>query len=132
MPWASRGRMIEQNIRRHASRRRATMRKILIATDGSPEAREAVDYGLELAEKQHATATLLQVIPPLDWTQLDRGAVIRPIPAEIEKRRGGARAAPGGRAPARARPPPPAAPRGARARPPARRPRAPAPHPPPP
>ena len=64
------------------------MRKILIATDGSPEAREAVEYGLELAEEQHATATLLQVIPPLDWTQLDRGAVIRPIPDELEKRRG--------------------------------------------
>jgi nucleotide-binding universal stress UspA family protein len=64
------------------------MRKILIATDGSPEAREAVEYGLELAEQQHAAATLLQVIPPMDWTQLDRGAVIRPIPEEIEKRRG--------------------------------------------
>jgi nucleotide-binding universal stress UspA family protein len=64
------------------------MRTILIATDGSPEAREAVEYGLELAEVEHATATLLQVIPPVDWTQLDRGAVIRPIPEEIEKRRG--------------------------------------------
>jgi nucleotide-binding universal stress UspA family protein len=64
------------------------MRTILIATDGSPEAREAVQYGLELAEAEHATATLLQVIPPVDWTQLDRGAVIRPIPEEIEKRRG--------------------------------------------
>jgi len=64
------------------------MRKILIATDGSPEAREAVEFGLELAEKQHASATLLQVIPPIDWTQLDRGAVIRPIPEEIAKRRG--------------------------------------------
>jgi nucleotide-binding universal stress UspA family protein len=64
------------------------MRKILIATDGSPEAREAVEYGLELAEDQHAAAALLQVIPPLDWTQLDRGAVIRPIPEELERRRG--------------------------------------------
>jgi nucleotide-binding universal stress UspA family protein len=64
------------------------MRTILIATDGSPEAREAVEYGLELAEAENATATLLQVIPPVDWTQLDRGAVIRPIPEEIEKRRG--------------------------------------------
>jgi nucleotide-binding universal stress UspA family protein len=64
------------------------MRTILIATDGSPAAREAVEYGLELAEAEHATATLLQVIPPVDWTQLDRGAVIRPVPDEIEKRRG--------------------------------------------
>src|SRR4029077_7484087 len=64
------------------------MWKILIATDGSPEAREAVEYGLQLAEEEHAVATLLQVIPPMDWTQLDRGAVIRPIPEEIETRRG--------------------------------------------
>ena len=64
------------------------MQKILIATDGSPEAREAVEYGLHLAEEQGATATLLQVIPPVDWTQLDRGALIRPIPDEIAKRRG--------------------------------------------
>ena len=61
--------------------------QILIATDGSPEAREAVEYGLELAEEQQAAATLLQVIPPMDWT-LDRGAVIRPIPRELAKRRG--------------------------------------------
>jgi nucleotide-binding universal stress UspA family protein len=71
---------------RHPKER--AMHTILIATDGSPEAREAVEYGLCLAEEQHATATLLQVIPPVDWTQLDRGAVIRPIPEEIEKRRG--------------------------------------------
>jgi nucleotide-binding universal stress UspA family protein len=64
------------------------MHTILIATDGSPAAREAVEYGLQLAEEQRATATLLQVIPPVDWTQLDRGAVIRPIPDEIAKRRG--------------------------------------------
>ena len=44
------------------------MRKILIATDGSPEAREATEYGLELAAEQEATAILLQVIPPLDWS----------------------------------------------------------------
>jgi nucleotide-binding universal stress UspA family protein len=64
------------------------MRTILIATDGSVEAREAVTYGLALAAEQDATAVLLQVIPPIDWTALDRGAVIRPIPEEIERRRG--------------------------------------------
>lgn len=64
------------------------MQKILIATDGSPGAREAVEYGLQLAEEQGAAATLLQVIPPVDWTELDRGGLIRPIPEEIAKRRG--------------------------------------------
>ena len=54
------------------------MRKILIATDGSPEAREAVEYGLELAEEEQCRGTLLQVIPPMDWTHLDRGAVESP------------------------------------------------------
>jgi nucleotide-binding universal stress UspA family protein len=64
------------------------MRTILIATDGSVESREAVKYGLALAAEQDATAVLLQVIPPVDWTTLDRGAIIRPIPEEIERRRG--------------------------------------------
>jgi nucleotide-binding universal stress UspA family protein len=63
------------------------MSTILIATDGSPEAREAVDYGLELAASETARVVLLQVIPPIDWTQLDRGAIIRPIPEEIALRR---------------------------------------------
>lgn len=63
------------------------MSTVLIATDGSPEAHEAVDYGLELAGREGASAVLLQVIPPVDWTQLDRGAVIRPIPEEIAMRR---------------------------------------------
>lgn len=64
------------------------MRTILIATDGSVEAREAVDYGLALAADEGAKVVLLQVIPPVDWTMLDRGAVIRPIPEEITRRRG--------------------------------------------
>jgi nucleotide-binding universal stress UspA family protein len=63
------------------------MNKILIATDGSPEAREAVEFGIELASEQEARVTLLQVIPPTDWTQLDRGALIRPIPEELRLRR---------------------------------------------
>jgi nucleotide-binding universal stress UspA family protein len=65
----------------------AHMSTILIATDGSPEAREAVEYGLELAASERSSAVLLQVIPPIDWTQLERGAVIRPVPEEIALRR---------------------------------------------
>src|SRR5881396_1252845 len=61
------------------------MQKILIATDGSPESREAVQCGVELAVEQHAAVTLLQVIPPTDWTQLEHGALIRP--EEIRLRR---------------------------------------------
>jgi len=41
------------------------MKKILIATDGSPSAREAVAFGLELAE-QGAEAVFVHVAPALD------------------------------------------------------------------
>jgi nucleotide-binding universal stress UspA family protein len=69
------------------STKEATMKTILIATDGSPAAREAVEYGLELAEGLHAAVRLLQVIPPIDWTDLDRAEFVRPIPQEVRLRR---------------------------------------------
>jgi nucleotide-binding universal stress UspA family protein len=62
------------------------MKRILIATDGSPEAREAVGFGIELASQHEAAVTLLQVIPPTDWTQLEHGALIRQDPKEIRHR----------------------------------------------
>lgn len=40
------------------------MNHILIATDGSPSAQEAVDVGLELAKEQGANVTFLHVLPP--------------------------------------------------------------------
>jgi nucleotide-binding universal stress UspA family protein len=43
-----------------------TMKKILIATDGSPSAREAVTFGLELAAEQSAEATVVHVVPAVD------------------------------------------------------------------
>ena len=39
------------------------MKQILIATDGSPSAQEAVDVGLELAVEQGADVTLVHVTP---------------------------------------------------------------------
>lgn len=63
------------------------MHKILIATDGSPDACEAVEVGIDLAAEQEAEVVLLQVIPPVDGTRLDRGALIRPIPEELRLRR---------------------------------------------
>jgi len=59
------------------------MTTIVIATDGSPQAGEAVEYGLELAAAEHAKAVLLQVMPPTDWTRLDRGRALRPLPEEL-------------------------------------------------
>jgi len=62
------------------------MTTIVIATDGSPQAREAVEYGLEVAAGENATAVLLQVMPPTDWTRLDRGAALRPLVEELRLR----------------------------------------------
>lgn len=42
------------------------MKRILIATDGSPSAREAVEFGLELAAEQSAQAILVHVAPAID------------------------------------------------------------------
>lgn len=40
------------------------MKRILIATDGSPAAAEAVEVGLELASEQGADVTFVHVAPP--------------------------------------------------------------------
>jgi nucleotide-binding universal stress UspA family protein len=63
------------------------MNKILIATDGSPEARKAVELGIEIASDHEATVVLVQVIPPAHWTQFDPGVRIQAIPAELRLRR---------------------------------------------
>lgn len=42
------------------------MNTILIATDGSASAQEAVAFGLELAGDQHATATFVTAVPSVD------------------------------------------------------------------
>jgi nucleotide-binding universal stress UspA family protein len=43
-----------------------TMKKFLIATDGSPSAREAVSFGLEFAAEQGAEPIVVHVAPALD------------------------------------------------------------------
>jgi nucleotide-binding universal stress UspA family protein len=40
------------------------MKEILIATDGSPSAQEAVEVGLELAVEQGADVTFVHITPP--------------------------------------------------------------------
>jgi nucleotide-binding universal stress UspA family protein len=42
------------------------MKRILIATDGSLSALEALEYGLELAAEHNAAVTLAYVVPGLD------------------------------------------------------------------
>ena len=43
------------------------MQRILIATDGSDSALEAVELGLELARAEHAEATIIHVTVPIEW-----------------------------------------------------------------
>ncbi len=43
-----------------------TMKKILIATDGSASAREAVLFGLDLAAEHEAQTTFVHVVPAID------------------------------------------------------------------
>jgi len=42
------------------------MKRILIATDGSPAANEAVEVGIDLAAEQRADVTIVHVAPPFD------------------------------------------------------------------
>ena len=42
------------------------MKTIVIATDGSPSAQEAVEFGLDLAAEQRADAVLVHVAPAVD------------------------------------------------------------------
>jgi nucleotide-binding universal stress UspA family protein len=46
--------------------RRSTMERIVIATDGSPAAHEAVELGLELAAEQGAEPIFVHVVPRVD------------------------------------------------------------------
>ena len=43
-----------------------TMKKILIATDGSPSAVEALEFGLDLAGEEEAEAIVVHVVPSID------------------------------------------------------------------
>ena len=42
------------------------MNRIVIATDGSPSAREAVEFGLDLAAEQNADTVFVHVVPAVD------------------------------------------------------------------
>jgi nucleotide-binding universal stress UspA family protein len=59
------------------------MKRILIATDGSPSAQEAVDFGLELAAEQHAVATFVLVVPALDVAPTGGFGLTASMPHEV-------------------------------------------------
>ena len=61
------------------------MNKILIATDGSESAHEAVEFGLELAVEQDATAFIVHVAPLVDvMPYANFGYVAPTLPHEFD------------------------------------------------
>src|SRR5205085_6964129 len=60
-----------------------TMKKILIATDGSPSAQEAIEFGLELAAEQDAEVTFIHVDPMLDGWFAEGIGVPSALPHQI-------------------------------------------------
>ena len=62
------------------------MDRILIATDGSPSAQEAVDFGLELAADQAATATFVHVVPAVDVVPRGGFGFTGAVPHELTRR----------------------------------------------
>jgi nucleotide-binding universal stress UspA family protein len=58
------------------------MKQIVIATDGSPSALEAVDIGLELAQEQGADVTFVHVTPP-DTYRVARLGPGHPMPHDV-------------------------------------------------
>jgi nucleotide-binding universal stress UspA family protein len=61
------------------------MKKILVATDGSPSSREATEFGLELAEEHAAEVTFVHVVPILDRSFADGIGVPAARPHQIDE-----------------------------------------------
>jgi nucleotide-binding universal stress UspA family protein len=62
------------------------MNKIVIATDGSTSAAEAVDFGLELAEEHDAVPVLVHVVPAFDVLPAGGLAPTAAVPHEVSAR----------------------------------------------
>jgi nucleotide-binding universal stress UspA family protein len=64
------------------------MKKILIATDGSPSSGEAVDFGVELAVEHEASVIFVHVAPALDVlpvTGYGMGGAMPHVPHELDE-----------------------------------------------
>ena len=61
------------------------MKSIVIATDGSDSAKEAVDVGLELAKEQGADVVLIHVTPPDDIHAARGTRAVHPHTVEIDE-----------------------------------------------
>src|ERR671936_1335692 len=71
--------------KRRTPPKEGVMEKILIATDGSASAREAIEFGLELAEEHAAEVTFVHVVPVLDRSYADGIGVPAARPHQIDE-----------------------------------------------
>src|SRR4029453_9188575 len=60
------------------------MKQIVVATDGSPRPREAVEVALDLADEHSAEITFVHVLPADDFVIAGRGAPSMPRPHAVE------------------------------------------------
>ena len=58
------------------------MNRILIATDGSPSSREAVEFGIELAEAEEADVVFVHVLKPMDIYSTSGFGMVGAMPHE--------------------------------------------------
>jgi nucleotide-binding universal stress UspA family protein len=58
------------------------IRRILVATDGTSSARDAVEFGVELAEAGRAEVTFVHVVPPAE-SLVTLNAALRPAPERL-------------------------------------------------
>jgi nucleotide-binding universal stress UspA family protein len=66
-------------------RKEAVMKKIFIASDGSASAREAIEFGLELASEHAAEVTFVTVAPVFDRSFADGIGVPAAVPHQIDE-----------------------------------------------
>jgi nucleotide-binding universal stress UspA family protein len=70
----------------HWDTKEDAMTKIVIATDGSDSAQEALEFGLELAQEQRATAFVVHVAPGVDVLPFETFALPAPaVPHKLDE-----------------------------------------------
>src|SRR5215204_2479850 len=76
-----------RTIRGRRNRKEETMKRILIATDGSPSALQAIEVGLDLAEEEGSEAIFVHVAPAKDVLPVMGGFGMAPVsmPHEVNE-----------------------------------------------
>jgi len=62
--------------------RRLTINRILIATDGSAAAQQAVEFGVELAKHEEAQVAIVHVVPRTDLASMNGFGLVGHVPYE--------------------------------------------------